>query len=286
MAHNTIAIVADCDDTLAPDTTLQLLNALGVDAERFFRDTVAPLVASGWDPPLAYLREMIRLAQSGAAELTKEKIGRVARDLEFYPGVPDFMTRLKGEIEEHPRYRDFGIRVDCYVISGGIEELIGASALREALHGFWGCSFDYDDVGRICFPRKVISFTDKTRYLFNIQKGKVADEFRGRPYAVNEPMDHSERPVPFSNMFYLGDGPSDIPCMSLIQANRGYVVGILNDENPARTWALGYGRRANVTVPPDFTDGSIGYKQIRQAVAKRADIICDELAGGGIVPSY
>ena len=200
--------------------------------------------------------------------------------------MPDCFSRLKKEIEEEPDFRSVGIRVEFYVISSGIQELISASALADVVHSIWACSFDYDADGHLLFPKRVISFTDKTRYLYLIQKGKVGSEFDGQPYIVNEPMSHEERPIPFKNMIYLGDGPSDIPCMSLLQSKQGFVIGILSEGSPYKTWALGYGRRANVTVPADFEEGQHGYRQLKQAVVGKANEIRRELAGGAPVPGF
>ncbi len=86
MAHNTIAIVADCDDTLAPDTTGQLIEALGTPAKEFFDDTMAPLVREGWDPSLAYMH---RLA-GRFPELTLLQLQQIAQQLRFYPGALAF----------------------------------------------------------------------------------------------------------------------------------------------------------------------------------------------------
>jgi hypothetical protein len=285
MAHNTIAVISDCDDTLAPDTTVQLLRFLGIDPKRFFSEDVAQLVADGWDPPLAYLTELVRQGRTATPRLSRSIIEEVGRGLTFFPGIPECLQDLKKEIEGNSRYRDFGIRAEFYVISGGIEEMIAASPLGPALHGLWGCSFAYDAEGNPLMPKRVLSFTDKTRYIFNIQKGKVAEEFRSRPYVVNEPMDEIERPVPFKNMIYIGDGPSDIPCMSLLQ-KEGYVIGILSDDNPHKTWALAYGRRAHITVPPDFRPDQHGFKHLRQAIIEKAEAICQGLSASGPVPSH
>jgi len=286
MAHNTIAVIADCDDTLAPDTTVQLLRELGIDPTDFFRGDVADLIANGWDPPLAYLAELARRGRALDPPLTLERIQAIGSQLTFYEGIPQSFEQIKQEIESDQKYRGFGIRVEFYVISGGIEELISASPLKDVLHGLWGCSFAYHADGQIVAPKRVISFTDKTRYVFNIQKGRVAEEFRNRPYVVNEPMDEHERPVPFRNMIYIGDGPSDIPCMSLVTAGGGFVIGILSDDNPYKTWALAYGRRANLTVPPEFNNGQHGYIQLRQAIVQRADDICRLLSTSGPVPGH
>lgn len=287
MAQTTIAIVADCDDTLAPDTTGQLLELCGVDSKDFFTNRSNPLVREGWDPSLAYMHEMIRLAENEGplASLTQERIREVAQLLKFYPGVPDCFASIKDEVEKHPDFRDAGIHVETYVISGGITELLRASVLADATHYIWGCDFAYDSGGRIAFAKNVISFTDKTRFLYMIQKGLVGSAFEGRPFEVNRPMTPAERRVPFENMIYVGDGPSDVPCMSLLQSHGGHVIGILSD-NPAKTYALGFGRRVHTTVPHDFRPEEYAYRYLREAVWERAQAIAEQASATGLVPRH
>ena len=281
MANNTIAVIADCDETLAPDTTEQLLKAFKVDPEPFFKKDVPSLIKNGFDPCLAYLHQIISLTQDNGplVELTKEKIIEVGKNLEFYEGIPENFGILKQEIEETKAYKEIGIRVQFYVVSSGIEELLLASKLNQQniINGIFGCSFFYDEKGHIICLKRVISFTDKTRYLFLIQKGRAGEDYRNRPYIVNEPMETENRPIPFCNMIYLGDGPSDIPCMSLLQSqpadDRGYVIGILSKNKPFKSWALGYGRRANITVPQGFSKDSHGFNQLREALINTAEEI-------------
>ena len=282
MAQNTIAIVCDCDDTLAPDTTVQLLSKFGVDATEFFGAVVEPLVKEGWDPVLAYLHKMIELAEPGGPleGLNSKRIREIGPSLGFYPGVPECFTLLKDEIESSPRYRDVGIRVESYVISSGIGDLIRASVLAKHMHQIWACDFAYREDGRLLAPKKVISFTDKTRYLFLIQKGRTASEYFNQPFVANEPMDESERPVPFRNMIYIGDSAGDIPCMSLVDRLGGTSIGILSKRNPAKTWALAYGRRARITVPPEFEADGYAYQQLREALLSRAEQIRTESMAG------
>lgn len=287
MAQNTIAVIADCDDTLAPDTTGQLLSLFGLEPTDVFREA-AELVKSGWEPTIAYMHRMITLAGGDGplAGLTLDKMQSAGRNLQFYEGVPAIFSDLKEELEGIPQYRAVGIRVETYVVSSGIEELLRASPLKDAVHALWGSSFAYGPGGQITSVKRALSFTDKTRCIFLIQKGKVGDEFRNNPYVVNEPMDPRERPVPFSNMIYIGDGPSDIPCMSLIQTFGGLVIGILSKENPGKTWALGYGRRANVTVPPAYKRDDWAYSQLREALRDRADNIRRNLTTQNPVPRH
>jgi hypothetical protein len=288
MAQNTIAVISDCDDTLAPDTTGQLLTHFGV-APRDVFSSAADLVKEGWDPTIAYMQCMIDLAKDRGplGQLTLAEMEKVGRTLTFHKGVPAIFPELKAEIEGDPLFRDIGIRVETYVVSSGIEELLSASELDNTVHAIWGSSFAYEQGGgRIIAVKKSLSFTDKTRCIFLIQKGKVGADHRNNPYVVNEPMDPQERPVPFDNMIYIGDGASDIPCMSLIQRFGGIVIGILSNENPAKTWALGYGRRAHVMVPPIFARNEYGYNQLREALRDRANNIRRKLADHAPVPRY
>jgi len=283
VAQPVIAIVADCDDTLAPDTTGQLLKRFGIDPREFYEGPVGKLVDQGFDPPVAYMHEMLRLARDGGplAGLTEKVIKEIGQEIERYPGIPEVFLELESEIKQN--YGEFGIRLEEYVISGGIADLIAAGPIGKVVDEIWGCNFAYDDQGRICAIKNVVSFTEKTRYLFAVEKGVVGPEFKNKPYAVNEPMDGSERRVALKNMVYLGDGPSDIPCMSVIQKARepGYVIGILSKQKPYKTWALGYGRRANVTVPPDFTKGEYAYTQLRETVMQFAEGIKRDLKPKG-----
>ena len=288
MAQNTIAIIADCDDTLAPDTTAQLLRHFGLEPEVLFREA-AELVKLGWDHTIAYMQRMIALAEADGplAGLTRGKMEELGGQLRFHEGVPEIFADLKAEIEGEPRYRDVGIRVETYVVSSGIEELLSASRLQNAVHALWGSSFEYRPAnGPITTVKRSLTFTEKTRCIFLIQKGKAGAEFRSNPYVVNEPMDQNERPVPFSNMIYIGDGASDIPCMSLIQTFGGYVIGILSKQDPGKTWALGYGRRAHITVPPEYKPEGYAYNLLQEALRDRAETIRQTLAGSRPPPRY
>jgi hypothetical protein len=291
MAHTVIAVVCDCDETLAPDTTEQLLSHFGIDAKQFYEMQARKLVDAGYDPPLAYMNEMLRMAQDDGplSQLTQPRMIEIGRSLKFYPGVPEVFTELATEV--HAKYADFGIQLEAYVITGGIADLVKASPLGQAVRKVWGCNFAYGTDGRIVGIKTVVSFTEKTRFLFNIEKGLVLPEHDNQPYAVNAPMDQTERRIPMKNIVYLGDGPSDVPCMSIIQkVGEGYVIGILNKRKPYQSWALGFGRRANLTVPPNFKRDAeySAFEHIREAVIQIADRIRNEIRvrGRGHAPRY
>ena len=199
MAQNTIAVIADCDGTLAPDTTNQLLTSFGVKPEEFWPDEVQPLVRDGWDEHLAYMQKLIELSRRGGPleGLTKDRLAEIGATLEYYPGIPDGLNTLRDEIQATPEFRDAGIRLEYYVISAGIGDMLRASPLAKTAHQIWACDFAYDEDGRLSNLKNVISFTDKTRFIYMVNKGKVGEEYLNRQYVVNEPMDPKERPVPF-----------------------------------------------------------------------------------------
>ena len=128
-----IAVVADCDDTLAPDTTAQLLEHCGIDPIKFYREDAGKLVDQGYDPVLAYMNAMLKKAKGDGplSTLTKDKITEIAQKLNFFPGVPEVFEILGEEV--HRTYGKWGIRLESFVITAGIEDLISASELEKQL---------------------------------------------------------------------------------------------------------------------------------------------------------
>ena len=121
---------------------------------------------AGWDEHLAYMQKLIELSRKGEGleGLTANTLHEIAAGLEFYPGVPEGLITLRDEIQGTSEFRDAGIRVEFYVISAGIGDMLRASALAEVAHRIWACDFAYDAEGKLSNLKNVISFTDKTRH--------------------------------------------------------------------------------------------------------------------------
>ena len=289
-----LAVVFDCDDTLAPDTTTQLLKTRGFDKEhleQFWKQDIAAMVKQEWDPSLAIMTRLAQMAnQDGPLRgLSKTDIQQVGRDLSVYPGVSGMFPEIKAMIEGDEQFASFGVMVEYYIISGGIEELIRSHQIAAYMKDVWACSFEYEATGKIRCAKRVVTFTEKTRFLFNIQKGFIGSKYRSQPYAVNAKTPPEEVRVPFENMVYIGDGPSDIPCMSLLERNGGHVVGILRDENPYLTYASNYGRRAQITIPADYREGQIGRLHLNNVLKQAAKRIIRRIEfaqGQSPIPGY
>jgi hypothetical protein len=193
--HDTIAVVFDFDDTLAPDSTSAFLHSLDLDVPRFWKKRVQPLMDDGWDPMPAYLYVMVQESNSRPAgkRITKQLLANFGKKVEFYEGVSRVFSRL----EKHARAVAAAVSVEFYLISGGIGEILRSTKIAKNFKDMWACDFHYNKNGEIEFPRNVLSFTDKTRYLFHISKGLTGPQFHGKPFDVNKKVPLQDLRVPF-----------------------------------------------------------------------------------------
>lgn len=232
---NTLAVIFDFDDTLTEDSTSALLEKHGIDAERFWKSDVDKLVTNeGWEPTCAYLHLLLKYIELGKMPpLTRKDLQDFGATLQPFPGLegllPDLRRIAKEELFE----------IEFYIISGGLADVIEGFRLRSEFKHVWGCELAPETPGGpLKYVKRTITFTEKTRYLFEINKGLDPADVTKNPYLVNRDVPADRRRVPFSNMIYIGDGLSDIPCFSLIKkrpdGDRGFSFGIFNPEKSAR----------------------------------------------------
>ena len=227
--QNVIAVIFDFDDTLTDDSTTQLLDAHGVDTSEFWKTKAPAKLADGWDPPLGYLSMMLEMVGEGKplGKMTNEMLFEFGKTLKFYQGIPELFSELQEVADEYPMVRP---QVEIFIISGGLEPVIRGSSIAEHVHGIYGCRFATDGDGVISAVKNVISFTEKTRFIFEINKGLGADgrDMRVKPYEVNVDLAPANRRVPLENMIYVGDGLTDVPCFSLLKKSNGLGFGVVD----------------------------------------------------------
>jgi len=207
---------------------------------------------------------------------TNGELRRLGAQLNFYKGLPEMFDDFRDNLLSAEQ-RDQGISVEHYIISSGMKVLIEGSRLAPYVRAIFGCEFAEDQQGRITFPKRVISHTQKTQFLFRINKGLL-----DMSQDVNDHMEADIRPIPFPNMIYLGDGPTDVPCFTVMRKNDGHAIAVYNPDDPERVgfkkcYQLStHADRVRHIAPADFRQGSHLRLLLEQMVDEIASRIVEQ----------
>ena len=274
-----IALVFDFDETLAPDSTSKFLQAYGIDTASFWQKEVKALVESGFDQPTAYLNRILsEVGPKGRlGQLTNAKLREFGSSLDkdFYPGLPDFFDDVQSQVAG--AFKD--IHIEFYIISSGLFEIImGSKIVQKYFKGVYACHLAGEtEDGLLKYIKRSVTFTEKTRYLFEIHKGLDPKETWRNPILVNRFLKPQERRIPFSNMIYVGDGLTDIPCFSLLKLNQGLGFGVFHPDSEKKTKeALEEFLQTDRVVSmhsPDYRNGEDLGSILRAAVVNRCSAI-------------
>lgn len=274
--QNTIAIVYDYDQTLSPSYMQDevVFPAFGINKESFWRRCGELVRDHGYDSELAYMK--VLLDTLGMDRPTNAELKTLGGKLNFYKGLPEMFEEFgQGMLtEEHTAH---GIAVEHYIISSGMKILIEGSRLAPFVRAIFGCEFAEDEQDRITFPKRVISHTQKTQYLFRINKGLL-----DMSQDVNDHMDPAIRPIPFSHMIYIGDGPTDVPCFTVMRKNGGEAIAVYNPDDPARAGfkkcfqLSAHADRVKHIAPADYRQGTHLRMLLEQMVEETANRIVAE----------
>ena len=259
----TIAIICDCDNTLMPDLPSLLLKDNGINPQVFW-DKIDILVKDGWDPPIAWMTELIKLIQDGKIKQdTNEKLAEFGASVETYLGAATFIDEINSNLAEQK-----DVSVEGYVVSSGIESMMKGSKIGNSFTDIFGGRL-YEKDGIITGIKSSITFTEKTKFIFAINKG-ITSQIREKPYDVNNFIDENERRVSFQDMIYLGDGPSDIPCFSMIEKLGGTSIAINSKDQWSKNWEYELRNRDMDSFKPDYTDGSELMERLSDVIKKTA----------------
>lgn len=285
---NIIAIVWDFDRTLLNGYMQEpLFKAYGI-VEKDFWTEVNQLPQKYLDeqgvrvnPETIYLNQFIKYAKEGKMPyLSNEKLRSFGKELEFYPGIPDLFIKTKKFIDENPKFGEYGIKLEHYIVSTGMAAIIRGCKILPYVDGIWGCEFleeVVDGKKQIAEIAYTVDNTTKTRAIFEINKG--VNKHPG--IDVNVAMPDEARRVKLKNMIYIADGPSDIPAFSVVRGNGGstYAIYPKGDTNAFKQVdALCKNDRIDGYSEADYTEGSQTYLWIMNKIESLADKICEEEA--------
>lgn len=269
MAESVIAVVFDFDETLGPDTISFFLQQQKINPAKFWEE-INEMTKDGWDPPLAYMHKMLEMQKEGKIDISKKALSAIGKKLKLFPGLPTAFSELRDFVRKNPDLKQTRISLEFYVISGGMEEMIRATRVEPEIDGIFGCNFAYDKSAQAIGIKSAISFTEKTRYVHGIRKGVSESDLRNNPYRINDAITLDQQRAPFSQMIYIGDGPSDIPCLSAVSGGGGMGIGV---SAPYGTFKKGYelARGKRITVGPytaNYKKGSDMRKVLEEAILR------------------
>ncbi len=247
MQRPILAMMYDFDHTLSPREMQEyaFIPALGMAPEAFWARFRQTALAHGMDDILAYMLLMLELSR-GKQLVTRDTLTALGKSVAFFDGVETWFDRVNDYA------RRCGLAAEHYIISSGLREIIQGTAIAGAFKRIYAASFCYDDAGVPYWPAMAVNYTSKTQFLFRINKGMLdAAENRG----LNEYMPEDQRRVPFRNMIYIGDGPTDVPCMKLTRVNGGHSVAVYQDDRRDADRMVLDGR-VDFAAPADYRPGS------------------------------
>lgn len=160
------AIIMDCDDTVAPQTTSRLIEYLGEDPEVFW-PPINERAKEGWDVELLWMPEILKMAVKKGTPITKDLLEDAGKKLEYYPGIPSFYKDLKEWFDREKGTYNEGLSMKYFIISSGLEDLLTRSLLYDFVDEVYGCTFEFDQNDIAIAPKSSVTFTEKnSKYLY------------------------------------------------------------------------------------------------------------------------
>ncbi len=241
-----IALMYDFDNTLCT-TDMQnysFIPGLGMEPDAFWDMSRSMAEEKKMDRILAYMYLMVSKAREKQKIIRREDLVALGKDIQLFPGVIDWFSRVNTYGEAH------GVQIQHYIISSGLREIIDGSVIAEYFREIYACAFHYNEAGMADWPAVTVNYTTKTQFLFRINKGILAIS---EDVELNKFIPEDDRPVPFRNMIYFGDGLTDVPCMKLVKTNGGKSIAVYTHIEKVQD--LLHDQRVNFIAPADYTAG-------------------------------
>ena len=267
--QSTIAIVYDFDGTLSPQPMQEytVLPKIGIEPRAFWARVNEDARKTESDMMLVYMRHIIEALEVGRINVKREDFAAMARAIEYFPGVPTWFPRLNQYVRRKSGGR---VKLQHYLISAGQKEILDGASIRKHFRRIYASEYHFNHNGVATFPKLLVTDTMKTQFLFRINKGR-----EGIGESINEHMPESQRPIPFQNMIYVGDGMTDVPSMALTKKNGGYAVAVYDARD----------RRGRATCVKLLDAGRVDYiaeadYQKGSKLSRRVELLLDAIIAG------
>lgn len=251
--QNTIALVYDFDGTLSPQPMQEytVLPRMGIAPREFWKKVNDEALATESDMMLVYMRHILESLDRQRIAVKREDFARMARAIRYFPGVEGWFRRVNDYVRAQSGGR---VKLRHYVISAGQKEILEGVSIRRHFRRIYASEYHFNHHGVATFPKLLVTDTMKTQFLFRINKGREAVT-----ESINEHMPEAERPIPFPNMIYVGDGMTDVPSMALTKKNGGHTLAVYDpalEKGKATCVKLLEAGRVDFIARADYRKGS------------------------------
>ena len=246
-----MAICYDFDGTLSPRCMQEysFIPHIGLNPDIFWTKSNSEAKKQKADQILAYMKQMKSESQKKKLPFDKKTLKNCGKAVELFAGLDTWFKRINAY------GRKKGLAVEHYIISSGLREILEGTPIAKAFKAIFASSFIYDKAGNAIWPAQVVNYTNKTQFLFRINKGclDIADVRQ-----INKRIPESEKHMPFSRMIYIGDGETDVPCMLTLKSDGGHSIAVYQPKVPRTcegAQLLLDDKRADFAAPADYREG-------------------------------
>ena len=265
----TIALIYDFDGTLSPGNIQEFgfIQAIRKDPDAFWKANRELSEKNDASGILCYMYLMLQKAKAEDVSLSRDSFRKFGKDVELFKGVKEWFKLINNY------GKSIGVTIEHYINSSGLKEMIEGTPIAKEFKKIYACSYLYDIDGKAIWPAVAVDYTAKTQFLFKINKGiqSISDNKKINEYTAEE-----NRPVPFRNMIYFGDGETDIPCMKLIKDQGGHSIAVYKPNSSRKKQTaekLIKENRVNFVCSADYSENKEMYKVVKTIMDKiKADV--------------
>ena len=165
-----MAIAYDFDGTLASGNIQgnSFIPAVGMKKASFWKQNKERAEKHEADEVLSYMTFMLERASAEDVPVRRQDFARHGKTVPLFRGAADWFDRVNA------RARERHVKLQHYIISSGIKEMIEATKIGKKFTKVFASSFAYDANGAAKWPALAINYTTKTQYLFRINKGSLS----------------------------------------------------------------------------------------------------------------
>ena len=249
MNRPVVALLYDFDKTLGTKDMqeFKFIPSLSLSASEFWQGANDLAKAEKMDGVLAYMYYMLVMAKAKNKPIRREELVAQGKSVEFFKGVEEWFDRINAYGEEA------GVVVEHYVLSSGLKEMIEGTSIADKFTKIFASEFHYDGKGDAVWAKLAVNYTAKTQFVYRINKG-VLDISNNKQ--LNESTPDSDRRVKFTNMIYIGDGLTDVPCMKLVRSGGGTSIALYTGEVSEFVQNMVDRNRVDYAFPADYSEGS------------------------------